>query len=273
MTSMNTRLNIKKLNGNIVQKHKGSEQVGLKQLDSKQVSNNLVLNKLGSNNLILEDKQPEEKTNTDCLLKEQEKEYQTGWKIMTGNVLDSCNEKSIQQCMKSGVAKHLVVAGIQHQNGLVDETNVTLFANGIIFEVEPRENIDQGAGLQEVQTQDLINYQLARDRKQHLASELFGYREDSNEAAFAVATMEKIYAYESLTFNNTVACEAKIWATKGLLDKTKENVIGMKIVKDQSGYTLRVSQSRFYNGKLVQTLLEGHSILSLEGSLSEDCDV
>ncbi|GKF23903.1 hypothetical protein Tco_0076225, partial [Tanacetum coccineum] len=33
------------------------------------------------------------------------------------------------------------------------------------------------------------------------------YREDSNEAAFAVAAVEKIYAHESLTFNNTVACE------------------------------------------------------------------
>nr|GEV97446.1 zinc finger, CCHC-type [Tanacetum cinerariifolium] len=47
----------------------------------------------------------------------------------------------------------------------------------------------------------------------------------------------------------------------------------MKIVRDQSGYTLRVSQSRFYNRKLVQTLLEGHFILLLEGSLLGDCDV
>nr|GEU77182.1 zinc finger, CCHC-type [Tanacetum cinerariifolium] len=142
-------------------------------------------------------------------------------------------------------------------------------------------------GLQELQTQDLIDYQLARDMEQYLACELFGYREDSNEAAFAVAALEKIYAHEPLTFNNTVAWEAisngdsdgyywgihQIWATKGLLDKAKGNVLGKKIVKDQSGYTLRVSQSRFYNGKLVQTLLEGHSILSLEGSLSGDCDV
>ncbi|GKC93853.1 hypothetical protein Tco_1159295 [Tanacetum coccineum] len=67
--------------------------------------------------------------------------------------------------------------------------------------------------------------------------------------------------------------QANIWATKGLMDKAKGNVLGMKIVRDQSGNTLRVSQSRFYNGKLVQTLLEGHSILSLEGSLSGDCDV
>ncbi|GKF83685.1 hypothetical protein Tco_0248583, partial [Tanacetum coccineum] len=31
--------------------------------------------------------------------------------------------------------------------------------------------------------------------------------EESNEAAFAVAAVDKIYARESLTFNNIVACE------------------------------------------------------------------
>ncbi|GKG06442.1 hypothetical protein Tco_0326528, partial [Tanacetum coccineum] len=75
------------------------------------------------------------------------------------------------------------------------------------FEVKPQENVDQGADLEEVQTQDLIDYQLARDREKHLACELFGYREDSNEAAFAVAAVDKFYACESLTFNNIVACE------------------------------------------------------------------
>nr|GFA95213.1 zinc finger, CCHC-type [Tanacetum cinerariifolium] len=45
--------------------------------------------------------------------------------------------------------------------------------------------------------------------------------------------------------------KAEIWATKGLLDKAKGNVLGMEIVRDQSGNTLRVSQSRYYNGKLV----------------------
>ncbi|GKA70872.1 hypothetical protein Tco_0777011 [Tanacetum coccineum] len=53
-------------------------------------------------------------------------EYQIGWKINTGNVLDFCNQRSTQQCTKSGVAKHLGVAGLQQQNGLVKETNVTL---------------------------------------------------------------------------------------------------------------------------------------------------
>nr|GEX54417.1 zinc finger, CCHC-type [Tanacetum cinerariifolium] len=89
----------------------------------------------------------------------------------------------------------------------------------------------------------------------------------------AFAASDKIYAHESLIFNNTVACEEEIWATKGLLDKAKGNILGMEIVRDQSGNTLRVSQSSFYNKKLVQTLLEGQSILSLEGSLSGDCDV
>nr|GFC71722.1 retrovirus-related Pol polyprotein from transposon TNT 1-94 [Tanacetum cinerariifolium] len=77
----------------------------------------------------LEDKQPEEKTNTDCLVKEQEKEYQTGWKIKTGNVLDCFNQRSTQQCTKSGVAK-------QQQNGLVKETNVTLLAKVHCFLIQ-----------------------------------------------------------------------------------------------------------------------------------------
>ncbi|GKA44306.1 hypothetical protein Tco_0737030 [Tanacetum coccineum] len=155
----------------------------------------------------------------------------------------------------------------------------------------------------EVQTQDLIYYHLARDREQHSTHELFSYREDSNEAAFVVAEAEKIDAHESLTFNNTVVCDVIFKWKAGLKDDmdawsdvyvlsngckkcsddndvyyweytpAKGNVLGMEIVRDQSGNTLRVSQSKFYNGKFVQALLEGHSILSLEGSLSGDCDV
>ncbi|GKB54946.1 hypothetical protein Tco_0905699 [Tanacetum coccineum] len=123
------------------------------------------------------------------------------------------------------------------------------------------------------------------NKEQHSAHKLLKYREDSNEAAFAVAVVDKIYAHESLTFNNTVACEviskwkdglkddmdarsdAEIWATKDLLDKAKGNVLSMKIVRDQSGNTMRVSQSRFYNGKLEhETLLEGtlHTVGSQE---------
>ncbi|GJV78981.1 hypothetical protein Tco_1514851 [Tanacetum coccineum] len=121
MASMNTRLNIEKLDGNIVQKHGGSKQVGLKQLGSKQVGFKQLGHKqvgfkqlgpgveTGSHRVQdeksilfevelqgaqgdreaevfqvsnddtavaqrrLEDKQLEEKTNTDCLVKEREK--------------------------------------------------------------------------------------------------------------------------------------------------------------------------------------------------------
>nr|GEV02946.1 hypothetical protein [Tanacetum cinerariifolium] len=107
--------------------------------------------------------------------------------------------------------------------------------------------------------------------KSIVGNKLWRYREDNNKAAFVFTALEKIYTHELLTFNNTVACEviskwkaglkddmnarpdvyvpinddmvfpcgfkAEIWATKGLLDKAKGNVLGMEIVRDQSGYT------------------------------------
>ncbi|GJS16513.1 hypothetical protein Tco_0410985 [Tanacetum coccineum] len=137
------------------------------------------------------------------------------------------------------------------------------------FEVEPQED-------HAFEVQPLRN--VTRDREQHSAREQFRYREDSNEAAFIVAAVEKIYAYESLTFNDSVTykviskwktrlkeemdvqldaymlsndgvvfscgCKAEIWVTKGLLDKAKRNILGIEIIRDRSGNTLRVSQSR-----------------------------
>nr|GEW51077.1 reverse transcriptase [Tanacetum cinerariifolium] len=90
-----------------------------------------------------------------------------------------------------------------------------------------------------------IKEQQGIDREQHLACELFGYREDINEAAFAVVVVEKIYAHESPTFNNTVASTVAGNAVttamaingsihQGLLDKAKGNVLGMEVVKNQS---------------------------------------
>ncbi|GJR77102.1 hypothetical protein Tco_0089467 [Tanacetum coccineum] len=79
MASMNTRLNIEKLDGNIVQKHESSKQVGFKQLGHKQVGDREaeVFQVSNDDTAVaqrwLEDKQPEEKTNTDCLVKEREK--------------------------------------------------------------------------------------------------------------------------------------------------------------------------------------------------------
>ncbi|GJY80721.1 hypothetical protein Tco_0493472 [Tanacetum coccineum] len=141
------------------------------------------------------------------------------------------------------------------------------------FEVEPQGNVLQVAGSQRVETQNFIGYHFARNREHHSTWELFRYRENSKKTTFEVTEAEKIYAHESLTFNDTVACEAEIWVTNVLLNKSKGNILGMKVVKDRSGNALRVSQSKVYNEKLVQTLLEGHSILLLEGSLSGNCDV
>ncbi|GJR10883.1 hypothetical protein Tco_0793535 [Tanacetum coccineum] len=69
MASMSTRLNIEKLDENIIQKHGGSKQVGDREAEVFQVSND----DTAVAQRRLEDKQPEEKTNTDCLIKEQEK--------------------------------------------------------------------------------------------------------------------------------------------------------------------------------------------------------
>nr|GEU49363.1 hypothetical protein [Tanacetum cinerariifolium] len=115
------------------------------------------------------------------------------------------------------------------------------------FEVEPQENVDQGAGLQKVQTQDLMDYQSARNRDQHLACELFGYREDSNEATFVMMDARSdVYVLSNGCRKYSDDNDGYYWEyTPGLLDNVKINVLGMKIVGDQSGNTLRVSQSSF----------------------------
>nr|GEX76663.1 transposase (putative), gypsy type [Tanacetum cinerariifolium] len=299
MASMNTRLNIEKLDGSIVQKHGGSNQVGFKQLG------------LGVETGVHDEK---------CVWFEVELQG-AGWR--TSNL-------KRRQTQTAWVAKHLGVAVIHQQNGLVDEINVTFFAKPIdmlgifgwlasikkgmlepvkvknmgfneseeykktfigsgvgtgsmqvlhgfefevellgdhTFEVEPQENVNQGAGLLEVQTQDLIYYHLAHDKEQYLACELFGYREDINDAAFAVVVVEKIYAHESPTFNNTVASTVAgnavttamaingsiHQATKGLLDKAKGNVLGMEVVKNQSDYTSCVYAVRSQEYQMVCT--------------------
>ncbi|GJU06819.1 hypothetical protein Tco_1123249 [Tanacetum coccineum] len=274
----------------------------------------------------LDDKQPEEKTNTDCLVKEQKKEYQTGWNIKMGYQQQNgfVNETNMTLLAKLGKSQlwrldDVTSKVVLYKNMSFNESGEykkTMIGSGVgtgstqvlhgfefeveplgdhTFEVEPQDNVDQGA-------------------------------EDSDEASFAVAAVKKSYVHKSLTFNNTIACKviskwkaglkddmyarsdvyvlsngcrkcnddsdgyyweytpgmfihlflyiddmvfscgckAEIWVTKGLLDKAKENVLGMEIVKDQSGNTLKVSQSRFYNGKC-NKLVGGHSILVFGG--------
>ncbi|GKC73854.1 hypothetical protein Tco_1119737, partial [Tanacetum coccineum] len=85
---------------------------------------------------------------------------------------------------------------------------------------------------------------------------------DSNEAAFSVAEAEKIYAHESLTFNNTVACEM-IWffLTDARLRSRLPRVCWIK------------QREIIDNGKSVKRPLGGHFKLSLKDCPVRDCDV
>ncbi|GJX92728.1 zinc finger, CCHC-type containing protein [Tanacetum coccineum] len=239
----------------------------------------------------LKDKQPEEKTNTDYL-------------------------RSTQQYMKSGVAKHLGAAGLQQQNGLVQETNATLLAKVYCFLIQSglskdlwAEDTTMSTYLVNRSPSSAIGFKTPVDMlgffgwlaiKQGMLEPVkvkcifLGYHKGTSSVQVLKGVKFEVEPQEDHTFEvephgnvdhvvgnavtTTMAItgsihQAEIWATKGLLDKAKGNILGMEIVRDQSGNTLRVSQSRFYNEKLVQTLLEGHFILSLEGSLSGDCDV
>nr|GEY99339.1 zinc finger, CCHC-type [Tanacetum cinerariifolium] len=128
------------------------------------------------------------------------------------------------------------------------------------------------------------------------------YRGDSNMAALGVAGVIEEYTRESLTFRDAIACEVIfkwIFVMKEDMDTrssmcmlsngfrrssddnnvyywkyapAKEVILGMEIFRTRSGNTLRVSLLRFSNEMSVQILLGGHSMLSLEGGLSENCD-
>nr|GEU63583.1 zinc finger, CCHC-type [Tanacetum cinerariifolium] len=343
IASINTRLNIKKLDGNIVQKHRGSKQVGFKQLS------------------------PGVETGVHGVHDEKNVWFEVKLQGAQRDHKAEVFQSSIQQCMKRWVAKHLGVAGIQQQNGLVNKTNVTLFAKthvdmlgffGLLASIK-QEMLDpvkvkciflryrkcivgnklwrlddvtsklvlyrnmgfneseeykktffgsDVASSQEVQTQDLIYYHLASDREQHSTHELFSYREDSNEAASAVAEPKKIYAHDLLIFNNTVACKVIFKWKAGLKDdidaQSDVYVLGngcKKYSDDNDVYYWKYTPGKFVHlflyiddmvfladarlrfglprvcwikqREMYLTLLEGHSILSLKGSLLGDCDV
>nr|GFC30512.1 zinc finger, CCHC-type [Tanacetum cinerariifolium] len=95
-----------------------------------------------------------------------------------------------------------------------------------------------------------------------------------------VVVVEKIYAYESPTFNNTVACEVISKWKDGMKDDmdawldvyvlSNNDMVFLADARLRSGLqrVCWIKQKEMY-----LTLLEGHSILVLEGSLSGDCDV
>ncbi|GJU85145.1 hypothetical protein Tco_1292691 [Tanacetum coccineum] len=225
-------------------------------------------------------------------------------------------QESTQQCMKSGVAKHLSVAGIQQHNELAEDTNMTFLAKVCYFLIQFdlskvfwAKDTTMSIYLVNRSLSSAIRFKTLIDMleflgwltciKQGMLKIFMGCREGivGNKLWRLDDVTSKVMLYRNMSFNKsgeykktfidsgvgkavtTVKAitgsihQAEIWDIKGLLDEAKDNILGMEVVRDQSGNTLRVSQSRVYNGKSVQTLLEGHSILSLEVSLSGDCDV
>ncbi|GJW72520.1 hypothetical protein Tco_0129437 [Tanacetum coccineum] len=177
-----------------------------------------------------------------------------------GNVPLGDDRGSTQQCMKNEVVKYLVVAGIQQLNRLVKETNVTLLAKvKCIF-------LRYGNGIVGNKLWRYGSVQVLQGVEFEVEPQ---YKEDNNEDAFTVAAAEKIYAHESLIFNDTVACEVISKWKAGLKEDidarsdvymlnnscrkcsndndgyysdytlVKGNVLGIEIVKDQRGNTLR----------------------------------
>ncbi|GJR72865.1 hypothetical protein Tco_0085230 [Tanacetum coccineum] len=258
MASMNTRLNIEKLDGNIVQTHGGSNNLVLV---LKQESMEYMMKKRVWFEVELQGAQGDREA------EDSNREEKTTRTFLKRDMLGKGAEKGISDWVedqdslvcprnlgfnKSGEYKKTFI-GSGVGTGLVQ------VLQGVKFEVEPQED-----------------HTFEVEPHRNVDQELFSYREDNSETAFAVAAVEKIYAHKSLTFNNTVACEviskwktglkddmdarsdvyvltvarnavtttmsitgsihlALILATKDLMDKAKGNVLGMEIVRDESG--------------------------------------
>ncbi|GJZ48253.1 hypothetical protein Tco_0602085 [Tanacetum coccineum] len=135
MAIMNTGLNIEKLDEYIVQKHGGSKQVGFKQLGPRvEIGVHGVHDeKLVWFEVELHGAQGDREAEVFRLVMMTLHWLKDGWRTSNLKRRQTRTAWSTQQCMKSGVVKHLDVAGIEQQNGLVDETNVTLFAKVVLY--------------------------------------------------------------------------------------------------------------------------------------------
>ncbi|GJW91997.1 zinc finger, CCHC-type containing protein [Tanacetum coccineum] len=288
MASMNTRLNIEKLDGNIVQKHGGSKQVGFKQLgpgvetgvhgvhDEKRVWFEVELQGAQGDHEAevfqvsnddtavaqrrLEDKQPEEKTNTDCLVKFWS--VQDFWAEDTTSIKQRMLEPVKVKCILLGYHKSIMGNKLWRLDDVTSK--VVLYKNmGFNESGEYKKTfIGSGVGTGSMQVLQGDEFEV-EPQDGHTFVHVIGsntqYREDSNEAAFAVAAVEKIYAHESLTFNNTVTCEVISKWKAGLKDdmdaRSDMYVLSngcKKCSDDSDGYYWESTP---------------------EGSLSGDCDV
>nr|GEW16433.1 retrotransposon protein, putative, Ty1-copia subclass [Tanacetum cinerariifolium] len=70
---------------------------------------------------------------------------------------------------------------------------------------------DSGASadksVEELQTPDITDYQLARDRERRIRTKPLRFRDESNMAAYAFVTSEEEDTHESFTYQEAVACE------------------------------------------------------------------
>ncbi|GJS63280.1 hypothetical protein Tco_0677844 [Tanacetum coccineum] len=133
MASMNTKLNIEKLDENIVQKHGGSKQDSMEykikkhvwfevELQGAQGDREAEVFQVSNDDAAvaqrwLKDKQPEEKTNMDCLVKEREKVYLgikmganitvTGVPGQEGAEGNVAEKKKVKESMKANLGKLL----------------------------------------------------------------------------------------------------------------------------------------------------------------------
>nr|GEW90310.1 retrovirus-related Pol polyprotein from transposon TNT 1-94 [Tanacetum cinerariifolium] len=159
---------------------------------------------------------------------------------------------------------------------------------------------DEDAEDQETdQTPDLTDYQFVRDKKPRTRTKPLRFQYESNMVAYAFVAVEEEDTHEPLTYQEGVAydmmisCKSKaeIGSIKSLLKKEfdikelgeAKNILGMKIVRDQSRKILRMSQFgyvskilnnfRIKNEKSVEMPLCGHFKMSLKDCAFRDCNV
>nr|GEV47133.1 retrotransposon protein, putative, Ty1-copia subclass [Tanacetum cinerariifolium] len=171
-------------------------------------------------------------------------ENQTGSKVnklRTDNGLEFCNQEFNNLCKKSGIARHLTVAGTPQQNGLAERMIRTLLNKGagaansrkeVEFEVELEDSrveptMDPHTGenpgnedeeqYEEPQQQNLDNYVLVHDRAKRTTSIPARYKDEGNVslsrpsgskvadmAAYAFAIVEEEDTHKPITFQEAI---------------------------------------------------------------------
>ncbi|GJX50881.1 hypothetical protein Tco_0277726 [Tanacetum coccineum] len=293
MASMNTRLNIKKLDGNIVQKHGGSKQVGFKQLgpgvetgvhgvhDEKRVWFEVELQGAQGDSeaevfLVSNDV-------TACAQRRL-----GGSNLKWGEKRQTRTTWSTQQCTKSGVAKHLGVAGLQQQNGRNTTMSTYLVTTSPSSAIGFKMLIDMLGffgwlasimqGMLELVKVKCIFMRYRSGSMQVLQRDEFEVElQDGHTFEFACEVIPSGSWIGKMLWQARQMCsdqhrlkEFAVTTMMAIFWSLHHGTyyLVLELFRDLSGNTLRVSQSRIHNEKLVQTLLKGHSILSLEGSLS-----